>query len=196
VHLGPQRVRAAAVGAAGLLPEREAGARLAASFAQQRLEPGSFAHVLAVQPLVALALHRSLALPVGVRSRVLVHSPRLGVERDDSRDCSVEELAVVRHRDDRAWETADEALEPFEPVEVEVVRRLVEAEHVEAREEQGGERDARRLAAGKRGQRPVERQRQPELGADLARACVEVGTAEREEALEGVVVRLGETGVG
>ena len=76
---------------------------------------------------------------------------------------------------------AHEPLEAIEPVEVEVVRRLVEAEHVEAREQQRRERHARRLAAGERRQLGVERHRDTELRADLPRARLEICAAEREE---------------
>jgi len=37
----------------------------------------------------------------------------------------------VRHDHDRSVVAGEKALEPLEPVEVEVVRRLVEEEHVE-----------------------------------------------------------------
>ena len=43
-----------------------------------------------------------------------------------------------------------------EAVEVQIVGRLVEQEHVEAGEQQRGQRAARRLAARQHGRRPVE----------------------------------------
>ena len=63
--------------------------------------------------------------------------------RSAVRECSSSSstLVIVRSRNARSWLTTtipppaddvDEALEPFEPVEVEVVRRLVEQEDVEA----------------------------------------------------------------
>ena len=95
---------------------------------------------------------------------------------------------TVRARNVRSWltrttaavEPGDPALEPVEPVEVEVVGRLVEQEHVEAGEQQGGQARPGRLAAGQRRRRLVEQpRRQPEVGPHLADAGVEVGAAER-----------------
>ena len=106
---------------------------------------------------------------------------------------------TVRSRNARSCETTasppgeavDEALQPVEAVEVEVVRRLVEEQQVEAREQDRGQRGARGLAAGERRRLLLERDRQAELGADGPRAGLEVGAAEREEPLErrGVGVR-------
>ena len=86
----------------------------------------------------------------------------------------------------------DEALQPGEAVEVEVVGRLVEQQDVEAREQDRRERGARRLAAGQRGGLQVEQRRvEPEVAQDGLGARLEVGAAEREPALErvGVAVR-------
>ena len=66
---------------------------------------------------------------------------------------------TVRSRNARSWETMTappgrsrhEALEPVEAVEVEVVRRLVEQEDVEAGEQDRGQRAASGLAARQRG---------------------------------------------
>jgi hypothetical protein len=87
-------------------------------------------------------------------------------------------------------QAVEEPLEPCEAVEVEVVRRLVEQEDVEAREHDPRERRAGRLAAGHPGDRLVEA-READLGRDCAGARVEVGAPEREEPVErvGVVVR-------
>ena len=67
-------------------------------------------------------------------------------------------LVTVRSRNARSWlttttpapEVVDEALEPVEPVEVEVVGRLVEQEHVEAAEQDGRQPSAGRLPARQR----------------------------------------------
>ena len=56
---------------------------------------------------------------------------------------SVEEGTVVRHDEHRARRIAHEGLELIEAVEVEVVGRLVEQEHVEPRQEDRGEERAR-----------------------------------------------------
>ena len=103
--------------------------------------------------------------------------------------------AVVRHDHGRARKSDDELFEPAQPDEVEIVRRLVEQEHVETGEQDRGERRARRFAAGERAGR--ERQQalgDAELGAHHSDAPVEVGTAERQEPFERVRVRVVGTG--
>src|SRR5439155_6548167 len=85
-------------------------------------------------------------------ARVLVHAPRLGLDLDDARDDAVEERPIVGDEDDARLEPVEESLEQLEPGKVEVVRRLVEQEDVEAREQDRGERGARRLASGKGGE--------------------------------------------
>ena len=72
---------------------------------------------------------------------------RVLVELEYAVDRAVEERAVVRHDDDAAVELGEERLEQVETREVEVVRRLVEQEHVEAREQDRRERRARGLPA-------------------------------------------------
>ena len=96
-------------------------------------------------------------------------------------------------RDDRepAREAVDEALEPVEPVEVQIVRRLVEQEHVEAGEQDRRQPGPRRLAARERRRLLVERDGQPELRARRARPRLEICASEREEALERSRVRIG-----
>ena len=82
---------------------------------------------------------------------VLVHAPCLGLELDHPRHGAVEERAVVRDEHDARAQAAQKALEALEPGEVEIVRRLVEAEDVEAGQQDRGERGAGRLAAGEVG---------------------------------------------
>jgi hypothetical protein len=107
------------------------------------------------------------------------------VHLEDPGDDALEERAVVR--DDRrpARPLGDEALQSGEPVEVEVVRRLVEQERVEAREEDRRQRGARRLPARQRGR--LEREEagvEAEVAADGLRARLEVRPAEREPGVE------------
>ena len=80
----------------------------------------------------------------------------------------------------------EEALEQVEPLEVEVVRRLVEEQHVEAREQDRRECGARRLPTGERPERaPSEAPRiETDFGGDRRRARVEIVAAEREEPVE------------
>ena len=73
------------------------------------------------------------------------------VELDDVGDGAGEERAVVADEHARRPASAgDPALEPVEPGEVEVVGRLVEQEHVEAGQQQGGQPGPCRLAARQR----------------------------------------------
>ncbi len=97
----------------------------------------------------------------------------------------------MRDDGEAANKGVDEALEPVEPVEVEVVRRLVEEQHVEAGEQNRGQPGARSFAAGERRRFLVERDGEPELGARRPRSRLEIGASEREEALERGRVRIG-----
>src|SRR6185436_11016751 len=69
------------------------------------------------------------------------------IELEDPLGDVVEKVAIVRHRDDAALELFEEALEPRDALGVEVVRRLVEEEHVRGFEEDSCERDATSFAA-------------------------------------------------
>ena len=140
--------------------------------------------------LGARALARRLVLRP--RAAVLVHPPRLRFDLDDAVDRPVEEVAVVRDEHDAGGQAAQEALEPREPGEVEVVRRLVEQEHVEAGEQDRGERRAGGLAAGQGAHLAVRAAAEPDVVEHRGRAGVEVLAAEREEAVERVGVGAGE----
>src|SRR6185437_9868442 len=98
--------------------------------------------------VMPLASPFALGLVVAPAAAVLLCAARPLVELDDARDRAVEEGAVVGHDDDRAWVRCEPALEPGEAAEVEIVRRLVEQEHVKAATEDVGEDRARLLAAG------------------------------------------------
>ena len=67
-----------------------------------------------------------------------------------------EEPAVVCDEDDRRIERAQHLFQPFERLDVEVVRRLVEEQQVGLRRERARERGARQLAAGEGRERTVE----------------------------------------
>ena len=159
-------LRPAPVGAAGGVREEHAARpRLVAAGVQERLDLA--AALLGVGEGGVLPLPRQLP-----RRRVL--APAAGVLLDaagprvDLRDPGrrpVEEDTVVRDDGEPTREAVEEALEPVEPVEVEVVRRLVEQEHVEAGEQDRGQPGARRLAAGERRRLLLERDGEPELGA-------------------------------
>ena len=141
-------------------------------------------------PLVlgAPVLARSLELapPAGV----VVDALRSGLELDDSIHRPIEQRAVVRDEHDSALDGEQEALEQVEPGEVQVVGRLVQQEDVEPREQDRGERRAALLAAGERAGRPVERRVEADVREHSAGARFEVGSAERQEALERLGVGL------
>ena len=103
----------------------------------------------------------------------------------------------MRHDHHAPGELVEEALEPVEPVEVEVVGGLVEEEHVELREQDGGQRGARGLAARQRPHVLVEQPGgEPELVPQRPDAGVEVGAAERQPAVEGGGVAVVAAGLG
>ena len=69
------------------------------------------------------------------------------LELEHGRADRLEEPAVVRHQHDRGVEARQVLLEPFERLDVEVVRRLVEQQQVGIAGESPPERGARQLAA-------------------------------------------------
>src|SRR5207248_8389275 len=126
---------------------------------------------------------------LGPRARVLVNAPRLSLELHDARHGAVEERTIVRDEDDARGEAVEKALEPVETGEVEVVRRLVEQEDVEAREQDRRERGARRLAARQRSDLPVGAPAKADVGEDGADPRLEVLAPEHEKAVERLGVR-------
>ena len=100
----------------------------------------------------------------------------------------------MAHQDHRGVESGHPALDPVEPVEIEVVGRLVEQEDVEPGEQQGGQARPGGLPTGQRRRRLVEQSgRQPEVRPHLADAGVEVGAPQGEPLVEGggvMVVRV------
>ena len=91
----------------------------------------------------------------------------------------------MRHDRHATRDRRHELLEPVEPREVEVVRRFVEQEHVEARKEDRSQGHARGLTARERRRALVERVgRQPDVGEDHPDPSLEVGATEREPPFE------------
>ncbi len=86
---------------------------------------------------------------------------------------------------DAGRRAGDEPLQPRQAVEVEIVGRLVEQEHVEAREEQRGQADP---AASPPDSVVIGWLEQPlgqtELGPHLGRSACQVGSTERQPAIE------------
>ena len=135
-----------------------------------------------------------LGVAAGGRPVVEVGLPAAGVgggrvvvlvELDDVGDDTFEEGAVVAHHHEGLVAGEDEALQPVETVEVQVVGRLVEEEHVEARQQGRRERHPGRFPA-RQGRRGLlgERSVESEVGQGGAEAGVEVGAAEREPSVE------------
>ena len=86
---------------------------------------------------------------------------------------------------DAAADAADERLEPLQPVEVEVVGRLVEQHDVEPAEQQRGQADAGGLTAGERRSSARSRARRRGPGRRArADALVEVGRAAGQPAVQ------------
>src|SRR5439155_7303501 len=159
-------------------------ARLGAPVGEQRREAALLAPEALVGGGLALARRSPHALVLAEPARVLPRLAGLGLELEHVGRHALQEVAVVRDDDDRRLRLPDEELEPLESTEVEVVRRLVEQEDVEAREQDRGERGARSLTAGEGVEGAVELGVEPEHPADAAGPRLEVVAAEREEPLE------------
>ena len=191
-HLPSERLRPAPVGAAGRVrKEHAARPRLVAAGVQERLDLA--AALLCVGEGGVLPPSRQLPRRgvLAPAAGVLLDAAGPRVDLRDPGRRPVEEDTVVRDDGERTREPVEEVLEPVEPIEVEVVRRLVEQEHVEAREQDRGQPGPRCLAARERRRLLLERDGEPELRAGGAGAGLEIGAAEREEALERSRVRIG-----
>ena len=119
------------------------------------------------------------------------------VEFDDPGHGPGEELPVVADQDGPGAQALDECLQPGEPVEVQVVGRLVQQEHVVAAEQQRGQRRPRRLAAGQDGHELIELHGQAQAGHDRIGPLVQVCAAERQPPLQPArvaVIRSGPSG--
>ena len=128
---------------------------------------------------------------VAVVAAVVDPHPLLGeVQLDDPGDRAGQELPVVADDDRRRAEPGDEPLEALQPVQVEVVRGLVEQQHVVARQEQRGQPRTGGLPAGQRRHRHVQRDAEPDVVRDGARTFLEVRAAEGEPAVQREGVRV------
>jgi hypothetical protein len=107
----------------------------------------------ATRPFRRLLLGRE-RFPVR-REVAAVHPDGSGADVDDLVD-QLEQRPVVADHHRGAWPFGDQAVEPLPGVDVEVVRRLVEQQHIGILEEQRGQGDQHRLAAGDRADRPVQ----------------------------------------
>ena len=122
--------------------------RLVAEPVDEHLHPRQLFVLLALRLAHAFELRLALGEVVAVVARVVVQRPQ--VHLGDPRDDRVEEVAVVRHEDDRERVVVEVLLQPVAGLEVEVVGRLVEQQQVRPAEQQLGQRDAHLPAAGER----------------------------------------------
>ena len=128
---------------ATLLVLRRAGRPSGLRPGRRRL--GALGRPLGVRALLAHAHVLGPAADVGVQ--------RLVLDRDGARADRVEQRAVVRDQQQRAGERLQRRLERLAALEVEVVGRLVEDQHVGAGVDEDRQRQPPALAAGQ----PVER---------------------------------------
>ncbi|MDQ1112324.1 hypothetical protein QE418_001772 [Microbacterium testaceum] len=112
------------------------------------------------------------------------------VELQHARHRTGEELAVVAHEHDAAAEPAHERLETLQPVEVQVVGRLIEQGDVETRQQQSCQTHARGLASGQTRHLGIRTDFQPQVGEHHRHPLVEVGGAAREPSFEGCRVGI------
>jgi hypothetical protein len=107
------------------------------------------------------------------------------VELQHRGDDSFEECAIMGDDRQRGLGAAGEGLEPLEPVEVEVVGRLVEQQHVEACEQDATERHSCRLSPGQHSRGAGrELSSDPEILERLGGPRFEVAASEVEPAVE------------
>src|SRR5437773_6808889 len=141
--------------------------------------------------LLLLFVRQPLALLVQPRAVVaLVRDTSALVELEDPAGGVVEEVAVVRHRDDAAVVAGERALQPRDRIGVEVVRRLVQQQQVRVRQKQPAERDATALAARERSH-VLFGGRQPQRVHRMVDLAVEIPEPPRLD----LVLRLLEVGV-
>ena len=81
---------------------------------------------------------------------------RVVVDLDHVGDRTTKERSIVAHQQHRGVEAENPPLQSVESVEIEVVRRLVEQEHVESRQQQRRQRRPGRLPSRERDRRLVE----------------------------------------
>jgi hypothetical protein len=119
------------------------------------------------------------------------------VELEDPAGDVVEEIAVVRHGDHGAGVLVQETLQPGHRLRVEVVGRLVEQQHVGARQQQAAQRDAAPLAARQPGDVGLPGRQAQRVGGDLHGAVGGVPAGGLQQVLqlglllgEGVEIRV------
>ena len=89
------------------------------------------------------------------------------IEFEDPLGRVVEEVAVVRHRDDRPGKAREKLFEPLHALGVEMIGRFVEQQHVGFREQQAAQRDAALLAARERLDLRIPGRKAQRVGSDF-----------------------------
>ena len=132
-HLRPERVCSAPVRATGGFPERvAAGAGLRPPRRDELRElTASLDRVLVAFPLRD-GLRGSPGRVLVPGARPLRQSPGARIDLEHARHRLLEQGPIVADDDEAAVVAREEALQPLEAVQVEVVRRLVEEQEVEA----------------------------------------------------------------
>ena len=151
-----------------------------------RAHPLEFAGERAAQPfLLLLLLGEALFLLLEPGRVVALPGYAVAaVELEDPAGDVVEEVAVVRHADDRARVLLEVLLEPRHGFRVEVVGRLVEQQHVRLRKQQAAERHAAPFAAGELRDLGVPRRQAQRVGRDVELALEVVAVDARQQCLE------------
>ena len=171
-----------------------------AAFAAHRFEPAHAAFVARAAGLDALAdpdfflgqllVEQRIRLRFGVQAFfapaqvVLVVAGPTGqgsaIDLDDARRQRTHEAAIVGDEDDAAGEAAQEILEPGDRLDVEMIGRFVEQQHVRIEDQRPREQDAALHAARERVELIVLRQFEP--AQHLGHASVEVPAIGRLDA--------------
>ena len=135
-----------------LLVAREARLGLRAFALRVRAHPFELRRDRALAALFAALFlgHTRLLLLEPARVVALVGDALAAVELEDPAGDVVEEVAVVRHGDDRALVLGQVLLEPRHRLGVEVVRGLVQQQQVGSPQQQPAQRHAAALAARER----------------------------------------------
>ena len=126
---------------------------LVAEAFDEAFDLGDFAVLTALsrqELLAALLPLDQVAIVVG-----LVEGEAACVEFGDSTHVPAQEGPVVRDHDRCSREARERLLEPFDRGKIEMVRRLVEEQHVRLREQELGELDTHEPAATERPERPL-----------------------------------------
>ncbi len=153
-----------------------------------------------IAALAVVLLERLPRVPAGAFSLIEVRLPTTTEHRDamcelvdlgDVGHDPIEKSAVVADEQHRGGQRDDPLLEMIEPVEIEVVGRLVEQVHVEPGQQQGGQPRPRRLTARQRGGGLAEQSVvDAEPVVHLTDPCVEIGGTQRQPPLQRAVVSI------